>query len=473
MQKKQYLVDTSVIIDNPIQNLLALYQNGENEIYITEIVLSELDKHKTSMNQEVGVAARTFFRSVKEEFEKLEFTKYLSTKKAKDGDKLYKTKLSFENGEEVEIFIINRLSTDYRLIENNDSKILEIAIDFDLKLISNDTSFRVIAMSAGVKAESLRVDSVLSPEKIEFSFVEKVAIEELANTKKTLAEKHKKWSQITIKEIQKEKVNGEFETGNQSFYIVNGTGLIPVRGESEQFKELTVKPLNMEQRFYAELLQLPFKILAVTGSTGSGKTLLAIQEAVRKVKDPNSPIDGIVYMRYTVNTTDKHAELGFRSGDENQKLSYFNYPLYATVNFLIEKEMERKNMGDKAIAEAKKTGINKNEHTEKFMEDYNIVVTDIAHARGITISNKIVIFDEVQNAPNSILQLIGTRIGENSQIILMGDFRQVDHPYLSKTRNALVSLLKLAEKGDSMLAAIQLKSTVRSEVAEWFQENVK
>lgn len=473
MQKKQYLVDTSVIIDNPIQNLVALYQNGENEIYITEVVLAELDKHKVSTNQEVGVAARTFFKAVREEFIKLEFNEYLSTKKLHEGDKLYKTKLLFENNEEVEIFIINRLSTDYRLTENNDSKILEIAIDFNLKLISNDTSFRVIAMSAGVKAESLRIDSVLSPEKIDFSFTEKSTLENLENTKKELAKKYKKWSQITIEETQEDSLNGEFKTGNKSFFIVNGTGLIPVRGESEQFKELIVKPLNMEQRFYAELLQQPFKILTVTGSTGSGKTLLAIQEAIRKVKDPNSPVDGIVYMRYTVNTTDKHAELGFRSGDENQKLSYFNYPLYAAINFIIEKDMERRNMGEKAIAEAKKTGINKNEKTEKFMEEFNITVADIAHARGITISNKVVIFDEVQNAPNSILQLVGTRIGECAQMILMGDFRQVDHPYLSKTRNGLVSLLKLADKGNPMLAAIQLKSTVRSEIAEWFQENIK
>jgi PhoH-like ATPase len=473
MAKKRFLIDTSVIIDNPSQNLHSLYQNGDNEIYITEIVLHELDKHKISMNHEVGVAARTFFRAVSEEPFKE------SSKKKKhvlEGDKIYQTKLKFDNiPESIKVYIVNRPRNKYRASHSdpNDLKILEIAKDYGMKLITNDVSFKVIAMSEGVAAESLKMDSVMSPESITFAKEVEVKENEKEKMINSLGETEHKWNQITLKEVAEDEENGKYETGRKSFYIVNGIGLIPIRSNQEDFEELIVKPINMEQKFYAEMLQMPFNILTVTGSTGSGKTLLAVQEAIRQVKSPDSPIDGIIYMRYTVNTTDKHAELGFRAGDENQKLGYFNYPLYSAINFLIEKEMEKRNMGEKAIEEARKSGINKSDETESFMKEHNIVVTDIAHARGITIANKFVIFDEVQNAPNSILQLIGTRIGDNSKIVLMGDFRQVDHPYLSKTRNALVTLLRLAEKGDPMLAAIQLRSTVRSEVAEWFQENLK
>jgi len=69
------------------------------------------------------------------------------------------------------------------------------------------------------------------------------------------------------------------------------------------------------------------------------------------------------------------------------------------------------------------------------------------------------------------LKLIGTRIGKGSKLVLMGDFRQVDHPYLTKNRNALVAMLKKAEEDDS-IAAIQLRNTIRSDIANWFQENI-
>jgi PhoH-like ATPase len=465
--KKKYLIDTSVIIDAPALNLHTLSQDGENEIYITEIILKELDKHKTSLDIELGHAARTFFRAIgSRQFTKLD--QFPNGDSVKEIDKLSEMTIEFEDFAPITIYIINR--TKYQKYESsvNDSKILEVAKEYtDMVLITNDVSFSVIAQGEGVITESLKLNTVVSPEKIAFSKTYEIEESELANKLTELYSSEKKWNQVTVNIMDK----GE-DTGKRKFFLVNGSGMIKIRSEESDFSKFIVKPQNLEQKFYIDMLESEFKIMAVTGATGSGKTLLAIQSAVNMVNNPDSLIDGIIYMRYTVNTTDKHAELGYRSGDEDQKLGYFNYPLYSAVNFIIEKQLLKANSGKKAAEQASKSGINMNELTSTFMSDNNIVVADIAHARGITISNKIVIFDELQNAPSSILRLIGTRIGKNSKIILMGDIEQVDHPFLSKNRNALVSLLRIAEK-DPMVAAIQLKQTVRSEVAEWFQENIR
>ncbi len=466
--KKKYLIDTSVIIDNPALNLKAIYQEGQNDIFITEVVLQELDKHKISINVEVGSSARSFFRSVQSN----EFQRTGAFELKNKHDSIYQTELNFEElNSPIKIFIINRKEKEYVISksEPNDLKILEIAKDYNLTLITNDISFKVIAISEGVKAESLKINEVSSPEKIDFLFEYNIEESVLNNplteriALENIYKNQKKWNQIVINECK-----DSVPTGKKRFYIVNGIGLLKAKSEESDFKDYVVKPKNLEQKFYAELLSMPFNVLAVTGSTGSGKTLLAVQEGIRRVQDPKSPIDGIVYMRYTVNTTDKHAELGFRAGGEDEKLSYFNYPLNAAINFYLEKEIKNK----KNKEDCEKSGIYLNEFTTNFMKENNIVVTDIAHTRGITLSKKFVIFDEIQNAPNSILQLIGTRIGQDTVIVLMGDFRQVDHPYLSKTRNSLVTLLNVAEK-DPMVTAIQLKSTIRSEIAEWFQENIK
>ena len=115
--------------------------------------------------------------------------------------------------------------------------------------------------------------------------------------------------------------------------------------------------------------------------------------------------------------------------------------------------------------------IQKQGATELFINKHNIEIYDIAHARGITIAKKFVIFDETQNSSNATIKLIGTRIGEDSRIVFLGDYAQIDHPYLTKFRNGLVTLLKKAQNND-FLAGIQLRQTIRSDIAAWFQENL-
>ncbi|WP_334096091.1 PhoH family protein, partial [Helicobacter typhlonius] len=89
---------------------------------------------------------------------------------------------------------------------------------------------------------------------------------------------------------------------------------------------------------YALLTHPQNNLTIATGSTGSGKTLIALQAGITLVK--NGVVDGIVYMRNTITANDKEAELGYRKGDESQKLGYFMYPLYSAINFTIDKLQE-------------------------------------------------------------------------------------------------------------------------------------
>jgi len=210
--------------------------------------------------------------------------------------------------------------------------------------------------------------------------------------------------------------------------------------------------------------------MTVSGSTGSGKTLLALQEGMRRVKDKNSNINGIVYMRFTVNAEDKFSALGYRKGNDEQKMDRFNYPLYSAINFIVDQRLSKHRH---SLEKENVLTVKKNEMTEQFIKDYNIEFLDIASARGITIENKWVIFDEIQNAPNIIVRLIGTRLGKNSIMILMGDPQQVDHPHLSPARNGLITMLKASMQENSLSVGVKLTKTVRSESSKWFEDNVK
>jgi len=485
MENKSFVIDTSVILDSP-NNIISLYQNGENELYITDIILKELNKHKEDPQGEKGFYARAFARSLDRGLQKRTPKFNKKNKKRKGGIKnKYKVeteekvregdiKQSFEcvfDGCEYPIIIniISRKKYEQNSF-SNDLKIIEVARDYEYEIVSNDIYLKLEALARGVEANSMNKDTVQTPEDISFDTTivlehdiedesEKMAIlnKELENLSR--------WNQLKVTYN---------DSGKREYYIVkefDGKKELKRLDDKKIEKRYKVHPINEEQKFYTEILSSSdFQIGVVTGSTGSGKTLMAVQEGIERVKDKNDPIDGIVYLRNTVTSNDKAAELGFRKGDQDQKLGYFAYPLYGALNFIQSKSIP-KNKTDFNEMQEKKDTPNMEQYTEQMMKEYNIEVMDIAHARGITISSKFIIFDEVQNSSNATVKLIGTRVGKDSKILLMGDFKQVDHPYLSRNRNGLVYLLQRAkEKGD--IAAIQLKKTIRSEIAEWFESNL-
>lgn len=445
MQKsKKFLIDTSVIMDD-FKVLSKLSEKGRNKLFLTDVILSEIDGHKSSKNPELGFAAREFVRSFA-----MDSFKTSKIKRKKPSDYICQAILNID-GESVLVHIISRQKYQERM-DTNDKKITEVAKDYNLTIVTNDAAFRIIAQAEKVKAESLMEGSVQNPEKI--SFLEETEIDFSKDGLPSPEEMGmSRWGQLVVTDKN---------TGRKRFFIANGTSFVEV--DETILENYTVKPINVEQKFYASILRDCNDIVVVSGSTGSGKTLFALQEGIKRVI--NKEVGGIVYMRYTVNAGDKFSELGYRKGGEEEKLSYYNYPLYGAISFLLEK-----GVGGKKITSSSASKIGKSKDVADFMNKFNIEAMDIAHARGITITNRYVIFDELQNTPLPILKLIGTRIGKDSTLILLGDFRQVDHPYLSPNRNSLVHMLNKA-KSDSNVAGIILNKTVRSATAQWFQENV-
>lgn len=464
MAKKRYILDTSIILDD-IANLAFIAQNGENEIYIPEIVLYELDKKKDLQN-ELGYFSREFFRA-------LSSSNALHTKKkAESSDNIYKT--AFKNKEFIcDIFIIYRslYKTQNLPYSLNDSRILEIAKDYNFILLTNDISLKIRAISQGVKAESIFRNMVENPSDINFTFQFNLhkdkSVESLENNADF--QKLKDWSIIELLE-QDNTDSSLYLTGKKSFGF-KVEGKFEVQNLDALIEEHSpyIRPINLEQKLlYAMLLHPKNKVSIITGSTGSGKTLISLQAGLTLVK--NGTLDGIIYMRNTITSNDKEAELGFRKGDESQKLGYFMYPLYSAINFTIDK-LQELSLAKKIEYSGDVNSIEKKDATEYFIKKHNIEVMDIAHARGISIARKFVIFDEAQNASDATIKLIGTRIAQDCKIAFLGDWKQIDHPYLSRFRNGAVTLLQKAQNSD-FLSGIQLKHTIRSDIAEWFEENM-
>ena len=133
-QNSKLLLDTSFILDNSLEDLKDFSNN--NDIYITDIVLQELDGKKNAEG-EVGYRAREFFRQMNEAtFSKESLINSVQPQR-NDGVQKY----IFKSGLTLHVVV----RKNYKTRDINDSKIIEVAKDYNLQLTTIDTAQKVRA----------------------------------------------------------------------------------------------------------------------------------------------------------------------------------------------------------------------------------------------------------------------------------------------------------------------------------------
>lgn len=184
----------------------------------------------------------------------------------------------------------------------------------------------------------------------------------------------------------------------------------------ENLRELEPITKNQEKvfKFYANGYNL-----CLSGSAGSGKTFLALYLALQDVLDKNTLFDKVVIIRSVVPTR----EIGFLPGDEEEKLDAYAGPYRGITSELF------------SDSEAWQKLINQN--AVEFMSTSFI--------RGITISNAIVIVDEMQNLNFHELDSVITRLGECSKLIICGDYYQSDFEK-QKDKDGVLHFLKIVQQ---------------------------
>ena len=155
-------------------------------------------------------------------------------------------------------------------------------------------------------------------------------------------------------------------------------------------------PLNEEQKQVKdEILKNTLTILA--GRAGSGKTLLACQVA----------LDGLLRRHFTkiiiTRPTVSKEEIGFLPGDLREKMDPWIQPIYQNMYALYDKEK-----------------------VEALINDGKIEIVPLAFMRGRTFLDSCIIVDEAQNVTHEQMEMIATRIGLRSKMIVCGDDYQVD-----------------------------------------------
>jgi phosphate starvation-inducible PhoH-like protein len=153
-----------------------------------------------------------------------------------------------------------------------------------------------------------------------------------------------------------------------------------------------------------------------TGSAGSGKTYLAVAEALRLVLSHKK--SKLIITRPVVEAGES---LGYLPGDLEQKINPYLRPLRDAMEAV--------------------TSI---ETVKKLTEAGVIEVAPLAYMRGRTLNNAVIILDEAQNTTNSQMKMFLTRMGENSKVFVTGDPTQIDLP--KKHSSGLVHSISILYK---------------------------
>lgn len=449
MAKKNFVLDTNVIL----HDYQCVKNFQENNVYIPIAVLEEVDKFKKGYEQ-INYNARAFTRIV---------DKAIEEETEKD------TK---EKGSKLHDFITNGISVNadggrvYILTEGQHHPKVQAAFGEDIKdhrilstaltlmdehpgeetvLVSKDVNMRLKALSLGLEAEDYTTDKIRQedpnrPEQHEIEIADDSAVDSLyvAGGKGVPVEELS--LPVTV-------------VPNQTFVLKapNSSALCRVDNEAKTIRTVEKKsyfgitPRNAEQALaFDVLMDQSLSLVALTGTAGTGKTLLALAAALAQAEDYRQ----ILLARPIVSLADK--DIGFLPGDYKQKIMPYMQPLFDNLNVI------KSQLGSGSAAA---------QEIDAMRGDERLVVEALAYIRGRSLGDVIFIVDEAQNLTPQEIKTIITRAGDNARMIFTGDVQQIDSPYLDSRSNGLAYMIERM-RGEDCFAHVNLIHGERSHLSD-------
>ena len=448
---KIFVLDTNIILHDS----RSIYNFQENDLVIPIAVIEELDKFKKSTDV-LGYNAREFMRKIDILSADKNFFKG-------EGFSLGKGlgTLRVEINHPFPLELQGSFKDDIQ-----DHRILAVAIWVKnqnpqrfVALVTKDVNLRMKARALGMVAQDYLTD------RIEEKHIEKneKRVQVINNLPKNLVERVASGG-ITVDEVRYKK-----QPANQ-LYKFRYDALPGAAQESEgkrkqayeyllaRFDAPTnsivpvkpctaygIQPRNSEQVFAMDALMNPqVQLISLTGTAGTGKTLLALAAALEQADN----FSQILLARPVIPL--KNQEIGYLPGDAKDKIGPYMLPLY-----------------DNLAVIKKQFGISSKENVkiEDMLRREKLLISPLAYIRGRSLSNVFFIIDEAQNLTPHEVKTIITRAGEGTKIVFTGDIQQIDQPYLDKWSNGLTHINDKLY-GEPLFEHVNLTKGERSKLSE-------
>ena len=448
---KIFVLDTNIILHDS----RSIYNFQENDLVIPIAVIEELDKFKKSTDV-LGYNAREFMRKIDILSADKNFFKG-------EGFSLGKGlgTLRVEINHPFPLELQGSFKDDIQ-----DHRILAVAIWVKnqnpqrfVALVTKDVNLRMKARALGMVAQDYLTD------RIEEKHIEKneKRVQVINNLPKNLVERVASGG-ITVDEVrykkqpanQLYKFRYEVQPGadqkdnakrRQAYeyllarFDAPTNSIVPVK----PCTAYGIQPRNSEQVFAMDALMNPqVQLISLTGTAGTGKTLLALAAALEQADN----FSQILLARPVIPL--KNQEIGYLPGDAKDKIGPYMLPLY-----------------DNLAVIKKQFGISSKENVkiEDMLRREKLLISPLAYIRGRSLSNVFFIIDEAQNLTPHEVKTIITRAGEGTKIVFTGDIQQIDQPYLDKWSNGLTHINDKLY-GEPLFEHVNLTKGERSKLSE-------
>ena len=432
---KLFVLDTNVLMHDP----MSLFRFEEHDIFLPMITLEELDGHKKGMS-EVSRNVRQVSRDLDALASASSFTGQDGHLDPRIGIDLAKTGHREAGGK----LFFQTMLLDFKLPAGlpqgkADNQILGVVQSLreqhpgrEVVLVSKDINMRVKARALGLPAEDYLNDKTLEDTDLLYTGVLPLPADFWDRHGKTM----ESWQQ-----------------GGHTFYRISGP-LVPalminqfvylevpgaaplyarvteITGKSAVLKTLRdythgknavwgVTARNREQNFALNLLMDPdCDFITLTGTAGTGKTLMTLAAGLAQVLDERRYTE-IIVTRVTVPVGD---DIGFLPGNEEEKMGPWMGALDDNLEVLARTDTSAGEWGRAATNDLVRS---------------KIKIKSLNFMRGRTFLNKFLLIDEAQNLTPKQMKTLITRAGPGTKIVCLGNLAQIDTPYLTEGSSGL------------------------------------